>query len=79
MHLKTFKEIVNKRYRWIEYLESMNTVIKYIPENENIVSDYISRNIQEEERWQVIDACYLELSIVSYSEEDIIQSQLNDE
>ena len=31
IYLKAFKDIVNKRYRWIEYSESVNTVIRYIP------------------------------------------------
>ena len=64
------KEIVNKCYRCIEYLESVNTVVRYIPGNENIVSDYMSRNIREEERWQVIDACYLDIMYGKQANED---------
>ena len=48
----------------------MNTVVRYIPGNENIVSDYMSRNIQEEERWQVIDACYWDIMYGKQANED---------
>ena len=41
IHLKAFKDIVNKRFRWIQYLESINTIVKYIPGDQNILSDYI--------------------------------------
>ena len=55
VHLKAFKSVVNKRYRWIQYLESLNTVILNILGQENVVSDYISRNvIKEEEKFAVI-------------------------
>ena len=56
IYLKAFKDIVNKRFRWIEYLESVNTIIRYIPGAENIISDYISRHIKSDEAWKVIDA-----------------------
>ena len=55
VHLKVFKSIVNKRYRWIQYFESINTLILNILGQENVVSDYISRNvIKEEEKFAVI-------------------------
>ena len=68
IYLKAFKDIVNKRFRWVEYLECVNTVIRYIPGEENILSDYLSRNIKiDEEAWKVID-----LNLVSYSEDELM-------
>ena len=34
------KNILSKRYCWIEYLEEMNIKINYLPGFKNIVADY---------------------------------------
>ena len=78
IYLKAFKDIVHKRFRWIEYLESVNTVIRYIPGAENIISDYISRNIKSDEVSQIIDACYLDLNLITYTEYELMEIQRND-
>ena len=78
IHLKAFKEIVNKRYRWIAYLESVNIIVRYIPGKKNVLSDYVSRNIKTEEKWNVIDVNYVELNRVSYTEDELLEKQLND-
>ena len=39
----------------IEYLEMMSIKICYITGKENVLSDYISRNIAEELPWKVIN------------------------
>ena len=31
----------------VQYLESVNVVIRYIPGKENVLSDYVSRNIKK--------------------------------
>ena len=49
-----------------------------IPGKENVLSDYVSRNIAKEEKWEAIDINYLELSMVCYNEEELIEKQLND-
>ena len=53
--------------------------IRYIPGKDNILSDFISRNFKIENKWNVIDACMLELDFVSYDKNDLIAKQLNDE
>ena len=55
LYLQTFRDIINKRFRWIQYLEEMNTKIRYICGKENIIADFISRNRdlkQEETVWK---------------------------
>ena len=42
------------------------------------MSDYISRNIKSEETWKVTDACYLDLNLVSYTEDELMENQRND-
>ena len=45
--LKTFKALVDKRIRSINYQENINTVIRYIIGTEKVVSDFISRTIKK--------------------------------
>ena len=39
INLKGFKDVVNRRYRWIEHLEIMSVRLRYLPGAENIVAD----------------------------------------
>ena len=45
--LKTFKALVDKRICSINYQENINTVIRYIPGTEKVVSGFISRTIKK--------------------------------
>ena len=55
----------------------MNVKILYIPGKENI-SDFISRNIKEENPWLIIEAGVVNFELFSYSENDLIEKQMND-
>ena len=48
IYLRTFKDIIRKRYRWILLLEDIGTKILYLPGSENMVADFISRNPTEQ-------------------------------
>ena len=76
--LKTFRALVDKRIRWINYLENINTVIPYIPGKENVLSDFISRTIRKEEVLDVANCYYLLLDLCSYDQNDLRVKQLND-
>eukprot|EP00794_Sanderia_malayensis_P019787 gene19787-21726_t len=43
--LATFKDVLNRRYRWIEYLQELGELV-YLPGKENAVADYLSRNVK---------------------------------
>lgn len=73
-----FKDVVNRRFRWIQYLESMGAKLCYIEGKSNVVADFISRNIKETKKLDIISTCLLELSAVSYDVDDLIASQMND-
>ena len=79
IHLGTFKNIVQKRFRWIEYLESLNAKIFYIPGKDNIVSDFISRNLKEEKVWKVIEANVIDLEFTNYNKSELLEEQMNDD
>ena len=77
IYLKSFREILAKRYRWIQYLEDIGTKILYIPGKENVVSDFISRNPKQEKCLDVLN-CMIELNALNYSVGEILASQMND-
>ena len=37
--LQTDKEIINIKYRWIEYLQELGPIVKYLPGEDNVVAD----------------------------------------
>ena len=76
--LKTFRALVDKRIRWINYLENINTVIRYIPGKENVLSDFILRTIKKEEVLNVVNCYSLQLDLCSYDQNDLRVKQLND-
>ena len=78
INLRTFRSIVNKRFRWIAYLESMNVKVFYIPGKDNIVSDFISRNLKEEQVWTAIDVGVVDFELTNYSMNELLIEQLND-
>ena len=77
IYLKTFRDILEKRYRWIQFLEDLGTKILYIPGKENVVSDFVSRNPKEEKPLDVL-TCMIELNALNYSVGEILASQMND-
>ena len=77
VHLKSFRDIVNKRFRWIAYLESMNVKILYIPGKENIISDYVE-NHKRKTPWLIIEAGVVNFELFSYSKNELIEKQMND-
>jgi len=77
IHLRTFRNLVKKRFRWIEYLESMNVKIFYLPGKENIVSDFISRNVIEEKVWSAIDVEIVDLELTNYRQNNRYEFRRN--
>ena len=68
--LKCFMDVVNI-YGWIQYLEDLG--------KENVVADFISRNIREERKLDVLRFNALELTSVMFDRNELIAEQLNDE
>ena len=77
--LSVFKDVLNKRVRWIHYMESLRTRLRYLTGNQNVVADFISRNnINDTKFYDVLRFNALELSAASYKHEDLIMAQRND-
>ena len=77
--LPAFKDVLDKRFRWIQYLESLGTRLRYLPGNQNVVADFISRNnINDTKTLDVLRFNTLELSVASYRHEDLVVAQTND-
>ena len=45
---------------------------------ENIVSDFISRNISEEKEWNAIDVGIVDLELTNYSVGEFLEEQLDE-
>ena len=61
-----FKDVLNKRFRWIQYMESLGTRLRYLPGNQNVVADFISRNnINHTKKIDVLRFNTLEFSAAS--------------
>lgn len=80
LSLKSFKDIVNKRFNWILYLEELNVKIRYIEGKENCFADYLSRHPKFTEQ-NINITSFASTSIIDhiYENEDIIEQQHNDE
>ena len=78
IHLRTFRNLVKNRLQWIEYLESMNVKMFYLPGKENIVSDFISGNISEEKAWNAIGVGIADLELNNYNVGELLEEQSND-
>ena len=76
--MKGLRDVVKRRYRWIEYLESMSVRLRYLPGAENIVADFISRNINEGAKLDIIKFNVLDMTSVVFDRNDLITAQSND-
>ena len=56
----------------------MKVKIFYLPGKENIVSDFISRNISEEKTWNAIDVGIVDLELTNNNVGELLKEQLND-
>ena len=66
---------MERRYRWIAFLEEMRCVITYIPGKDNIISDFISRNGINEEALQILSVI---LDSVKFNNDKLLAEQMND-
>ena len=41
------RDIIGRRFRWLNYLEEVGTKVVYIKGKDNIIADFISRNIRD--------------------------------
>ena len=78
VHLKSFRDLVNKRFRWIQYLEELQVKIRYVVGKDNVVADYIRRNTKNELPWSVISCNTIDLSHQLYTNSEFIAFQRQD-
>ena len=76
-YMQSFKELINKRYRWIEFLQELGTKIVYLPGKDNVVADYLSRNVKMENQLDVLGSASLHLSAELFDNADLIAAQRN--
>ena len=62
----------------VQYLEELQVKIRYVVGKENVVADYLSRNIKDELPWSVISCNTIELSQQLYTNSEFIAFQCQD-
>ena len=54
--LSAFKYVLNKRFRWIQYMENLGSRFRHLPGNQNVVADFTSRsNINDAKMYYVFN------------------------
>ena len=79
IYLKSFRDVVARRFRWIQFLEELQVKIAYIEGKSNIVADFLSRNIRDQNKWSAISFDSLELAELLYNTADMIAFQREDD
>ena len=77
-YIQTFKELINKQCRWIDFLQELGTKIVYLPGKDNVVADYLSRNVKMENQLDVLGSASLHLSADLFDNADLMAAQRND-
>ena len=72
------RDIIGRRFRWLNYLEEVETKVIYIKGKDNIIADFISRNIKNVPIYDMINVHALEFHSILYDNDDILASQRND-
>ena len=78
--LKSFKDVVNKRYRWILYLETLAVSLRYVKGRENILADFVSRNVKDkDDKLDVVKYCPVQFIDDVFESSDLLSQQRKDE
>ena len=78
--LKSFKDVVNKRYRWIVYLETLGVSLRYVKGREDILADFVSRNVKDkDDKLDVIKYCSVQFIDDVFESSDLLLQQHKDE
>ena len=62
---------MKRRFRWIRYIEEIGVKLVFVPGRENVLADFVSRNIKEKLVWRVIKCGLVEFNNLRYTENDI--------
>ena len=79
IYLKSFRDVVARRFRWIQFSEELQVKIAYIEGKSDIVADFFSRNIRDQNKWSAISFDSLELAELLYNTVDMIAFQREDD
>ena len=78
--IKLFKDEVNKRYRRILYLETLRVPLRYVKGRENILADFVSRNVKDKhDQLDVIKYCPVQVIDDVFESCDLLLQQSKDE
>ena len=79
LSLKTFKDVLNKRYTWIMYLEDVGVALRHVDGIENVVADYISRHMKTIKPLDVIRFATIVFINNLYQNDEILYEQKQDQ
>ena len=78
-YLSTFKDIMKRMFRWIQYVEEIGVKLVYVLRRENVLADFLSRNIKETPSSRVITCDSIKFNNLRYTENDIKTTQRAEE
>ena len=76
-YLSTFKDIMKRMFRWIQYVEEIGVKLVYVPGRENVLADFLSRNIKKTPSSRVITCDSIKFKIRSNLITFVIQKMVS--
>ena len=73
------RDVHNRRYRWLCHLEEWNAKVVYVKGEENVVADFINRNINETPTYNMINSGAVEFHSLLQRNDELISKQKDDE
>ena len=73
------RDIYGRRYRWLNYLEENNARVVYIKGKENIMADFVSRNVKSTPNYRMTNISAIEFYSLLNKDEDLWTEQNHDD
>ena len=73
------RDVHNRRYRWLTYLEESGAKVVHVKGKDNVIADFISRNIHETPLYKMVNFGAIEFHSLLHDNDEITTKQRNDD